>query len=100
MYSLLLGAAVTLGVLGIGASVAQLVAPPPDSELGTRIVVDAGPSPTPQPSPSPTPEPAPSTGPEPDRAPEPPRVVPADPPVVVDDDDDDDDDDGDDEVDD
>ncbi len=87
VYSLLVGAAITLGLLGMGAAVAQLVAPPPDSELGTRVVVDAGPTP---PMPSPT-EPEPTPSPEASPTAPPPARVPVNPPVVVDDDDDDDD---------
>ena len=87
VYSLLVGAAITLGLLGMGAAMAQLVAPPPDSELGSRIVVDAGP-----PAPSP---PGPTASPEATPTASAPSRVPVNPPVVVhDDDDDDDDDDG------
>lgn len=86
VYSLLVGAAITLGLLGMGAAVAQLVAPPPDSELGSRVVVDAGPPAPSPPSPGTTASPeATPTAPAPSR-------VPVNPPVVVHDDDDDDDD--------
>jgi hypothetical protein len=92
VYSLLVGAAITLGLLGMGVAVAQLVAPPPDSELGGRVVVDAGPTP---PAPSQDPSPGPPASPEPSSTATPPARVPVNPPVVVDDDDDDDRDDDD-----